>query len=352
MLPEEWPIAASAADRAVDPARPAGRGRLTTVRRDFFLNPAERLTEQERALMTAMLHDLVGNIADEIRAALPSGSAAANDDDNADLVAELSAAGLLDLEELIALLLRRADEERISQGAKARGNHRRARLFQSLVADDDAAVSASAMALILASGRRRDRLGQICVEFDDLDQDTAAELVHAVSAALRRRMLINHDPLAADRHLAAASRTVFERHDPSKRLESWTAALAEALENAGRLDEALLEVAAEEGEAPFLAQALGRRAGIRGRAAWDHLLGGGERLMLLLRMAGISRDVAAGLLVTLSEFVGIADPGEEIARFDALTDQEVQSARDWMKLDPRYRQALAALGNGNGQRTL
>ena len=53
MMPEEWPIAAFAADENA-PARFAGRGRLATVRRDFFLNPAKRLTEQERALMTAM----------------------------------------------------------------------------------------------------------------------------------------------------------------------------------------------------------------------------------------------------------------------------------------------------------
>ena len=55
MMPEEWPIAAPAADGNA-PARLAGRGRLSTVRRDFFLDPAKRLTEQERALMTAMLH--------------------------------------------------------------------------------------------------------------------------------------------------------------------------------------------------------------------------------------------------------------------------------------------------------
>ena len=59
MMPEEWPIAASAADENA-PAPMAGRGRLWTVRRDFFLDPKKRLTEQERALMTAMLHCLVG----------------------------------------------------------------------------------------------------------------------------------------------------------------------------------------------------------------------------------------------------------------------------------------------------
>ena len=70
MMPQEWPIAASADERE-EPARVAGRTRLRTVRADFFLEPTERLTEQERALMTAMLRCLVGDIASEIRAALP-----------------------------------------------------------------------------------------------------------------------------------------------------------------------------------------------------------------------------------------------------------------------------------------
>ena len=70
MMPEEWPIAAPAADHDA-PTRAAGRDRLSTVRADFVLDSATRLTEQERALMTAMLHCLVGDVADEIRAALP-----------------------------------------------------------------------------------------------------------------------------------------------------------------------------------------------------------------------------------------------------------------------------------------
>ena len=80
MMPEEWPIAADPAERNARP-RAAGRGRLSTVRIDFFLNPAERLTEQERALMTAMLHCLIGDVASEIRASLPAGWASANDDE-------------------------------------------------------------------------------------------------------------------------------------------------------------------------------------------------------------------------------------------------------------------------------
>src|SRR3954451_8034053 len=112
MMPEEWPIAASAADRNA-PARKAGRGRLATVRADFFLNTAERLTEQERALMTAMLHCLIGDVADDLRAILPAGWAAANDESNAALIDRLMVAELLDEPELMLLLLRRAEEERV-----------------------------------------------------------------------------------------------------------------------------------------------------------------------------------------------------------------------------------------------
>ena len=91
MLPEEWPIAADSRDPNA-PARQVGRDRLGTARVDFFLHPAERLTEQERALMTAMLHCLVGDIADEVGAALPNGVAAANDESRLALIEALSAA--------------------------------------------------------------------------------------------------------------------------------------------------------------------------------------------------------------------------------------------------------------------
>jgi len=143
MMPEEWPIAASAAD-GNDAARGAGSGRLSTVRRDFFLDPDKRLTEQERALMTAMLHCLVGDIADALRAELANGSLAANDQDDAALIAALTASGLLDEAGLMARLLRRADEERIGSAARARSGRREARVLQGLVSHDYGAVAAAA----------------------------------------------------------------------------------------------------------------------------------------------------------------------------------------------------------------
>ena len=303
--------------------------------------------------MTAMLHAIVSDIADELRASLPANSAVANDDDNGELVAELTAARLLDQPPLIELLLRRADEEQITTAVKARSGRRDGRLLQTLVSDENASISAAAMALILARGRRRDRFGQARVEYDDLPAETAVAMTQIVGAGLRRRLLANVDKQTVDRQLALACAALLARHDEDKRLESLAAVLIRLLDEQGRVDEDLIAAAAEDGEVVLVAQALARRAAIGGENAFDLLLGGeGASLMLLLRMAGASRELAARLLAGPGDLLEIADAGRAIARFDSITQDEVDSAREWLRLDPSYRLALAALGQDHGQRSL
>ena len=350
MVPDEWPIGVPSDDGRY-PARPAGRRRLPTVRTDFFLDPRDRLTEQERALMTAMLAELLDAIAEEIRAALPANLLAANDDDSQQLLQRLTAAGLLDQGDLIALLLRRADEERISNAVRSRSAPRGG-FLQGLIAEDDDRISAAAMALILARGRRRNRLGQPRIEFEDLSDSLAKCLAFAVAAALRQEI---GSVAARDdhQHFGAATSTLLERRDSSKATERLTMELARILNETGRLDEQLFDAAAEEGDVAFLASALGERAGITSGAAWDYLADGDDgRLVLLLRLAGASRDFAARILALLGDLVGIGDLGVEIARFDALNTEQAQSLRDWLQLDPEYRAALRAMGGGDGDRSI
>ena len=351
MVPDEWPIASPSEDDGGYPARPAGRRRLPTVRKDFFLDPRDRLTEQERALMTSMLAELLGTIAEEIRASLPIGFAAANDEDSQQLLRELSDAGLLDHSDLIALLLRRADEERIANAIRARSNPRGG-FLQALIADEDESVSASAMALILARGRRRNRLGQPRIEFEDLPAGLAKALVNAVAASLRQRL----PGLASNEaHLpfGGAAAALLKSRDEGKAIDSLTSALVRTLSKAGYLDDRILEAAAEEGDVAFLSFALGERAGIGGSNAWDYLADGEDgRLVLLLRLAGVSRDFAARLLALLGDLVGIADLGTAIGRFDALDEEKARSVSEWLQLDPAYRAALRTLGSADGDRAL
>jgi len=348
MMPEEWPIAAPAAD-GNGPARPAGRGRLATIRRDFFLHPAERLTEQERALMTAMLHCLVSDVADGVRAALPSGRVAANDEGDAELVTALSASGLLDEPALMALLLRRADEERIATAARARSGRREARVLQGLVSHDYGAVAAAAMALILGRGRRRDRFGQCLIAFDDLPDGSAEHLVHAVAGGMRRELASSRGIPAADLELAAACDTVLDSHDPERSVESLTAALVHFLDEGGSLTDELVLGAAHEGEVGFVAEVLARRGGIASDSAMDELLSGkSNHVMALLRVAEVSRQLSAGLLGGIGDLLGIADAGEAIGLFDRMTDDQVRAAQSWLGTAPGYRAALSRLGQNRG----
>lgn len=347
MMPEEWPIAAPTADPTV-PAQAAGGGRLATVRADFFLDPAHRLSEQERALMSAMLHCLVGEIADAVRAALPPGWAAANDESNLALVESLSRCGLLDDPALMALLVRRADEERIGAAGRARSGRREARMIQGLVSNEDGAVSAAAMALVLARGRRRDRFGQCLLLFDDLPPELAISVLNVICAGLRGGLDAVHGAGAADSALLAASGSVLAAHDPARSVEAATAALIAALDS-GQSLEPLILAAAHEGELAFVAQAAAKRADLRGTTAIDELLSGdARRLMALLRMAGLTREHAAGILAAIGDLLGIDDAARAIAQFDRMSEAEVADARAWLASPPAYRAAVDALDRARG----
>ena len=117
--------------------------------------------------MTAMLHCLVGDIADELRALLPNACARRRTTRAISRSIELlTALGLLDRAGPGARCCCAAPTKSGSPPArKARTGRREARVIQGLVSHGDGAVAAAAMALIIARGRRRDRFGQCLSAF-------------------------------------------------------------------------------------------------------------------------------------------------------------------------------------------
>jgi hypothetical protein len=262
----------------------------------------------------------------------------------------LSNAGLLDRSGLVRLLLRRADEERIATAANARSARREARVIQGLVSHQDGAIAAAAMALILARGRRRDRFGQSLLHFDDLSPDEARVLVHLICAALRGDAAGVLGAADADRLLAGAAEQVLASHDPGSGIDALAETLVRLLNEEDDLSDELIVTAAIEGEMTFVAHALSARSGVRSDVALDELLSGNElRAMAMLRTAGVSRAVAAGLLAGVGDLIGIPDPGRAIDAFDRFTDAEVEDARAWLTADPAYRRAVNALGTSHGK---
>lgn len=346
MVPAEWPIAPTS-DGGPATARPAGSTRLPAARADFFLDPRARLTEQERALMMAMYADLVAALVDEFTVLLADAEPANDEGDR--VFDRLWAAGLLDIPEIVALLLRRAESERLAAAIRTAGQAAKPRFLQCLVSDEDPEISAAAMALILARGRRRDRFDGPRLAFDDLSAEAANLLVHAIAAALRSDLKGRFDLAQCDERLEAAARALLARHDEGNRLEARVFELVHSADRAGKLDEWLVRSALREGDIDFLVETLGRRCGIGLDSAWDHLSGASGSLALLLRMSGISRELAGELIGALADIVG-SDPETEIGAFDGTADEEVESARAWLRLDPHYRVAVASLGSVDGKR--
>jgi hypothetical protein len=319
---------------------------LPAARADFFLDPRARLTEQERSLMTAMLTDLIESIADEFSVGL---SGAANDEDKG-VFERLWSAGLLDIPDLVALLLRRAEEERIAAAIRSGRPGNTLRFLQSLVSDEDPAVSGAAMALVLAKGRRRDRFGGPRILFDDLCAEAAVALVNAVAAAMRSDVA-KRDGAGADERLSAAANALIARHDEGARLEARSFELVHALDRSGRLDDSLLRSALNQGEVGLLFEALGRRGGISSDSAWEHFTAGSGRLAMLLRICSVSRELAGEVVAIVADLSG-SDPETEIGRFDLASDEEVEASRSWLRLSPGYRLAIETLDRDHGKRAL
>jgi len=336
-MPVEWPLAASAADRPVDAVRPrAGLDRLPVAMADFFLDEASRLTDEERALMAAMLRGLVSDIADELIAALPPILGAKAEQLRDGVYRKLRDAGLLVREGLVALLLRRADEQQLAGHAR-NGDA----VAAALVADADAAVAEAAMALTLARGRRRDKFGRLGAEFDDLAAEDAVAVVHAIAAVLGQGL--NED---ADQPITSASQLLLARHDEGRRLEAHVTALARALEASGRAGDEMVRKLAKDGDAALLVGILARRAGVDQDSAW-RLFSSGEA-MTLARLAGCERATAAQILAAFEPMSGANAAERFIDRFDAIDDAAVEQRRRWLRLDPHYRAARDALDRGNG----
>jgi len=336
-MPVEWPLAASAADRQVEPARPrVGSDRLAIARADFFLDEASRLTDEERALMAAMLRGLLTDLADELIAALPPILAAQAEQARDGLYRRLRRARLLERKGLVALLLRRADEQQLSARAE-RGEP----TLTALVGHDDAQVAEAAMALTLARGRRRDRFGRSGLEFDDLVAEDAVTLVYAVAAGLRDMLAAD-----ADQPLAGAAQALLARHDEGRRLEAYVAGLARALETSDQADDNIVRKLAQDGDAALLVGLLARRAGIDFIDAWNFFTG--SDAMMLVRLAGCDRTAAAQILAGFEQMAGANAAERIIERFEAIDEAVVERCRSWMRLDPHYRAAREAMEQANG----
>jgi len=360
----------SSADRLLADAARAAAGasaRLKTARIDLFVVADSRLSDQQRIAMARILSGLVTAVEDEFRrrlvelldeAVTPELVAALGTARVEIAVPILDRARLLHNDELVAILLRRADEHRLAsalRGVDEAAGGERAGLIDRLLGHPGEGVAAAAMALLIAESRRFDRFGDPILARTDLPAEMQHRLVWWVAAALRDYMVDRHAiaPAAADRPIVAAAMAILAGYDEGETLEGRAFALANRLQPGDALDDRLLADAVAEGRLALFAAALSLRAGVEGTAAWDSIADqSGSRLAVLLRAIECQRDIAAGIMFRLAD--AHCRPDDEIAAhidaFEQLDrDRAREALRPW-RLDSDYRRAIAALATpGDGR---
>lgn len=360
MVPQTGPNAGLAADLGVVTARRVGRDRLAIARRDFLLDPAARLSEQQRAAMDRMLRHLLDQLAERLRALLPEPLASAAGIGEEPLFDRLAGAGMLDRADLIGVLLRFAAGERVASaaartaaaGAEGGPAGRGMKLLDELAQDRQPAIAAAAAAMIAGHQRRRDSFGRQILQFDDLPPPVAAELATAVAVAQRRSLLNHAGGAEVDAALATGARLLLAERDPSGSIESLAAGLAAALDGSGRLDDEVAVRAGAAGDLDLLVALLARRSGLAATEASLLLLGAPDGgLALLLGLARLPRAAAAALVAGIGLALGVTDPLAELVRFDRLDQAAVAADLAWLGLSPAYRAAVRALEEADGQRS-
>jgi hypothetical protein len=320
----------------------SAHARVAAAAADLALPAEGRLTEWQRTTVARLLADLLRRIEDSLRSALAGafedeGVRAALGSAHLPIAEPILAGGgaLLD-PPLTAALLRRAEEHRLRGAAGPV-------LLGDLAGDDDAAVAAEAMGLLILESGRVDRFGDPAVGRSDLPADVQHRLAWRIAAALRRYLVRVQGvaPARADAALAAAVAALLARYDEGAGADATAYRLAHRLDSLGRLDGKLLGRLLHGAGLLVLVAALAVRTGLDPADAWT-LLADRRGAILLLRAAGCGRDTAANILLELGAGEGALPDRLDV--FESLAADEAAAELAAWRADPAYRAAILDVG--------
>ncbi len=331
----------------------AARERFAVAATDLLLPDQSRLSEWQRLTAANLLSRLVRAIEDDLRARL-----AAHFTAHEALHAALSSANvpialpileraqMLRDPELTVVLVRRVEEHRFWKAGAPAGEDW---LF-ALVRDDDEAVAAEAMELVIARSRRFDRFLEPVMGQVELPADLQHRLVWMVAAALRHYVVQQHRVGAVDAAVEEAASAVIAAYDEGDSLEARAMRLARLLHRTSRLDGATLARIIADGVLPSFIAGLSVLCALGQDAVWEVLSDPrGRGPALLLRAADIERDAAAAILLAfnargplLSGAEGDAT-AEQLELYDTIDRPSAQEVLRLWQADPSYRACVARL---------
>jgi len=328
----------------------AARRRLSAAAADLALPEALRLGDWQRVTVRSLFAKLVRAIEDELRSALLDTEVVRGHEPLAAAFGSghlavagpmLEASGGYGDDELVAALIRRAEEHR---RWRARAGEGEMPLLIELIRNDDPEIAAAAMAFLVGQNRRLDSFGDPDTARTELPADLQHRLVWRVAAALRTYMTDLHgrDPVAADEAVVTAAGRFLAAYDEGDTLEARALRLVRRLDAVGRLNDRFIADSAGQGSQPLLIAALALRLGLSVAAIWNVLSDPKRRgPIFLLRAARLGRPEAAAILVALGASEDVL--GAQADLFDVTDEETAAEALRLWRFDAGYRAAIAEL---------
>jgi len=333
----------------------ASRERFSVAATDLLLPERSRLTDWQRHTASSLLHRLIRSIEDPLRSALlprfareEALYAALGSASVAIALPLLERAGVLRDGELGTVLVRRVEEHRYWR-ENASGTDD---LLVELIRNDDEAMAAEAMSIVIAQSRRFDRFQDPVLGQSDLPAELHHRLVWMVAAALRQYMVQQHQIASgtADAAISEAATALVTGYDESRTLESSCMRLAQSLSRCGLLEGAYLARILDEGLLPLFVAGIAARCALDYASAWELLSDPqGRGPALLLRAAGVAAKDAAAILLTLNSRGRLFSSLEgdvtaaQLGLFEDMAQGEAAQVLRLWQVDPGYRAAIARL---------
>jgi len=343
---------------------------------DFFLPDRYRLTEQQRALMSDVLTKLLKTIEMDVRrnlaemllrseVDLPELERMLANDEIEVARPLLENSKVLQDEDLIEIVKKRTDQHRLAIAMRDRISepvtealiaHGSADVVEALLRNEDAVLSRRAMEYLVAESRRLDRFQEPLLARSDLPPELAHRMYWWVSAALRRRILMEFEisEEVLDAALQRATRQAVVEMEDGQSLQARAHKLARRLQELGELtDTFLLQVLRQQRIALFLA-GICERAQVDSRIGWCIISGRNlESFIVLARAVGMAREVMAHIVLLLGQVNNpLAMQKPEVLTtilklFDELDPAKAERVLKLWQLDASYVLAINGVQHGS-----
>lgn len=360
-------LLALAADRSQD-----SRAELMTAIVDLFLPAEDRLTDQQRALITDVLGKLVSGIEIEMRQhlvealmrsriELPQLEAMLANDAIEVARPILERSRVIRDADLIAVVMQRAEEHRMAVAvrrnlstdvADALVDNAEPDVVEALIRNTDAAISRRAMEYLVSESKRYDRFQEPLLTRNDLPSELAWRMYWWVSAALRTHILRAFDISAAnlDGLIEGAARRTAADHEDGQTAQARAMRLAKRLQELGELSDHFLLQALRQGRISLFVAGLAARAGVDFTTAWRIVTDRGcESLLVLARAIGLPREITTSMVLILDNLQSSGAPrapavvSEILQLYDEIPAERAAKVLAFWQLDRGFQDAISAI---------